>query len=149
MNDDKKRILKMLSQGKISVDEAERLLKAIDETPVSDTSHHSSSTTDEIKKKPKYLYVKVESEGKSENGEDENEQVNIRIPLGLVRAGIKLGSIIPESVKAKVNANFSDKGIDLDLNNLKGQDIEEVLSLFSDINIDVSGGKETVKIYCE
>ena len=149
MSDDKKRILEMLSQGKISVDEAERLLNAMDETSGRDSPAPSSTTTDEMKRKPKYLYVKVESGGKRENGKDEKEQVNVRIPLGLVRAGIKLGSIIPESAKAKVNAKFSDKGIDFDLNDLKGQDIEEVLTHLSDINIDLRGGKEKVQIYCE
>jgi hypothetical protein len=93
--------------------------------------------------------VKVEPVGSGKQGDAEKEQVNLRIPLGLIRAGIKLGSILPESAKAKVNAKFGDQGIDFDLDHLKGPDIEEVITHLSNLNIDVAGGRESVKIYCE
>ena len=77
------------------------------------------------------------------------DSVNLRIPLGLVRAGIKLGSILPESAKAKMNAKLCGQGIDFDLDHLKGPAIEEAITLLSDININVTGGSGSVKIYCE
>ena len=62
MGDERRKILEMLSKGKISVDEAERLLKAIGE---SDTPGGGSGSG----KKPKYLHVRVEPTPESKEGD--------------------------------------------------------------------------------
>ena len=79
MSDEKRQILNMLAEKKISVEEAERLLKALGE-PAEQRHHHRHESEIEIpvtgRKKPKYLYISVKpKEGEGKKG----EKVNIEI----------------------------------------------------------------------
>ncbi|MEZ5277865.1 MAG: hypothetical protein R3F07_15900 [Opitutaceae bacterium] len=148
MNDEKKRILEMLAQGKVTVDEAERLLKALDESTPVEPASEASVEAGSIRRKPRYLCVKVDSGG-SNGGTGSGDKIDVRIPLGLVKAGIKLSSIMPEKAKARMNEKLSEQGIDIDLDNIKGRDLDEVLACLCDANIDIKGDKDTVRIYCE
>ena len=78
----------MLSEGKISVEEAERLLGLLDQPSSAVTS--GADTDEKRKSPPKYLRVVVE-----EYGESGNERVNVRAPMTLIRSGVKLAAIIP------------------------------------------------------
>lgn len=149
MTDEKKRILEMLSQGTITVDEAERLLKAMESAEASASADPVEDEPGEGRRKPKFLCIKVDACDCDETAGEAKDKVNIRIPLGLVKAGIKLGSVMPESAKAKVQAKFGARGIDLDLDKIKGKDIEEVLTHLCDANIDIESEKDSVRIYCE
>ena len=75
----------------------------------------------------------------SENG----ETVNIRVPLKLVRTGIKLSAMLPKDARAKIEA----KGIDLE--SLSGKDAEELVRALEELTVEVEDGKETVRIFCE
>ena len=147
MNDEMKRILEMLSQGKITVDEADRLLNALGGAPAQSLPPLDSAATGETKQRPKFLVVKVNPGRNGENGD--GERVDVRIPLGLVRAGMKLGAMIPDSAMAKINAKLGSKGIDFDLADLKGQDADGLLENLKDLNINVTEGSDTVRVYCE
>jgi polyhydroxyalkanoate synthesis regulator phasin len=138
MSEERKKILEMLAAGKISADEAEKLLDALGEKS---TDRNIESDTE--KKKPKYMKIMVNSCGKK-NGKSEN--VNIKIPLQVIRAGVKLGSILPEDAKEKLNSKLRDKGIDM---NLKDTNIEELIESLCELKIDVEDDDEIVKIYCE
>ena len=59
MGDERKRILEMLTSGKINVDEAERLLAALENNAASQPD--DSVVSGNEKKKPKFLHVKVEA----------------------------------------------------------------------------------------
>jgi len=140
MTDSRHQILAMLAEGKISVEEAERLLAAVDEKPAEETAAPES---DEPKKNAKYLHIKVDS------GKAGKEQVNIKIPLKLVRTGMVLGSLMPSEAKDKVNHALREKGITVDLNNLKSGDLDEVMSSLCELDISVDDENDKVRIYCE
>jgi hypothetical protein len=142
MTEDRKRILSMLKEGKISVEEAEELLDAIGRN---EESGGRVENSDSGRPDPKYLKVIV----KSKPGADGHENVNIRIPLQLIRAGIKLGSLIPHGAHGKVDHAFREKGIDIDLKNLKAEDLSQIIESLRDMSIDVDSDDETVRIYCE
>ena len=135
----------MLSEGKISADEAERLLDAIENqpgVPLDDTS----DTNCKLKRKPKWLRVQMESE----SGSDEpNEKVNIRVPLMLLKAGLKLGSMLPEGARAKIQSEYAGQGINFNFSDLHGMDTSEIVNHLSDININVESGSSNVRVYCE
>ena len=57
MNDQRRQILEMLAAGKISADEAERLLAALDRDTAPPSEEASPAATS--KKKPKFLHVQV------------------------------------------------------------------------------------------
>ena len=96
MNEDRSKILQMLSAGQITVDEAERLISAVEK-------EQSSSSTDgesRPKAKPKYLRVVVKpADGPGANGPN----VNVRVPMQLLRAGVRLASLIPVQARDQVN----------------------------------------------
>jgi hypothetical protein len=155
MSDDRSRILSMLAEGKITADEAERLLDALDARVRSSASadtttagggafagESSGPAAGEAPKfPPKYLFVKVVSTG--------GDNVDIRVPLALVRSGLKLTSLIPDDVMGQINDSMSEHGISLDLANLKQEDIEELVKSLRDmeINVDAKNG-DNVRIYC-
>jgi len=129
----------MLAEGKISVEEAERLLAATGEEPDQKQAEEKTETTEEP---PKHLFISVipEKEGK--------DRVNIKIPLRLVRTGMVLGSLMPEKAREKVNSALHEKGLELDLKNLKSENLDEMMNALRELNISVDDGDEKIDIYC-
>lgn len=148
MSEERERILKMLAEGKISVDEAMDLLDALGGASKTDSNASVDTNTGEVfdknlkAKLPKFLRVQV-------NGGD-GENVNVKVPLGLLRAGIKISSVMPSNISTKINSELNDKGFNLDLNNIKSEDVDTIISHLSEmeINVDSKDG-ETVRVFCE
>lgn len=141
MSDSQKKILDMLAEGKISVDEAQKLLAAI------------GSGSDEAKstgtaRNAKYLRVTILPNPEAANEEDV-KRVNVRVPIALMRAGIKFTSLIPAEASDQVNQALREKGIDFDVRNLKPEDMEELIAALHDLEVDIQKGKEKVHVYVE
>jgi len=144
MNETRKRILEMLAAGQINADEAERLLAALDKEPPAASPGDSESRS---KAWPKYLRVVVESEeGHVGPGPS---KVNVRVPFQLLRAGVRLHGIIPSSARVKVNEALRQQGIDLDINNLKPENLEELIYQLKDLTVDIDDKTSKVRVYCE
>jgi len=135
MSEQQRKVLNMLAEGKIDSDEAQRLLEALQarELPV--------VTTATEKRAPKYLRILVSSKGQ--------DQVNIHVPLGLVRAGVKLGSIMPQGVKDQINQGLHNQGIPFNLEDINANNIDELLSHLHDLQIQINEGGDKINIYCE
>jgi hypothetical protein len=142
MSDNQKRILELLAEKKISVDEAQRLLSLTE--PEKDTGTGGPEEAAGAKGKPKYFRVQVQPEEGSGK-----ESVNVRIPMALIRAGIKLTSLIPAHASEEVNDALREKGVDFDVRNLKPEDFDELVMALTDLEVDVKGGREKVHIYVE
>ena len=138
MNEDRRKILDMLAQGQIGVDDAEKLLAALGapETPSSDAPVGKASW--------KYLRVLVEPGPGSET----QEKVNIRVPFKLIRAGLKFAAFIPHNYHGKVNEALKEQGINVDVAKITPQDLEEIVNNLNDMTVEVDG-KEKVRIFCE
>lgn len=139
MSEDQRKILDMLSDGKISVDEAEKLLETLKQGDPGHGEDASAKGTGW-----KYLRVLVEPGPNSQS----RDRVNIRVPMKLIRAGMKWASFIPKHAQSSVNQAFHDKGIDMDFRKMTPKDIEELLSNLDELTVDVEGS-EKVKIFCE
>ncbi len=147
MTENKKKILEMLAEKKISVDDACRLLSAIDSTEGG--QEKAPKTEAAGKAKPKYLRVTVLPDAEHENSKNV-DRVNVRVPMSLIRAGIKLTSLIPSEARDKVNGALREKGIDFDVRNLKPEDIETLIESLSELEVDVVSAKgEKVKVFVE
>jgi len=145
MSESRKKILEMLAQGKISADEAYRLLGACGE----EGPEKSSRAEPDSKVKPKYLRVTV-LPGKHCEDPDHADRVNVRIPMSLVRAGIKLTALIPPEALDKANTALKDKGINFDVRNIKPEDLEDLMEAMGDMQVDVESAKgEVVKVFVE
>jgi len=145
MSEERRKILEMLAAGTITPDEAERLLEALGNKP---NTTQTSDDAEPAKAKPKYLHVKVDAESGSGSRHGGRENVNIKIPLALLRAGVKLTSLIPEQARAHVSGHFEDKGMNFDLKDLDAKKLEALVVALSETSIDIESDKEKVKVYC-
>jgi hypothetical protein len=157
MSDNKKKILEMLAEKKISADDAYRLLTAVDEDQGGqrntgkdnkghdDTGHQGT----EKKTKPKYLRVTV-TPGEGHTDPSHADRVNVRVPMSLVHAGLKLTSLIPPEALDKANNALREKGIHFDVRNIKSEDIEELIDALGDMQVDVQSARgDNVKVFVE
>ena len=142
MTENRRQILDMLSEGKISVAEAESLLTLLEQPPSGGPS--GSDVGEGRKTPPKYLRVVAE-----EDGESGNERVNIRIPMALIRSGVKLAALIPKEATNRVNEKLHEKGIGIDVGNLKVEDLEQLVDAMAEMEVDVQDGKEHVRVFVE
>jgi hypothetical protein len=148
MGESQKKILQMLAEGKINVDEAERLMKLID---VDNESSERAAGTKRGGSMPRYMRVVVEPKpGADRNGSDsKKERVNVRVPFNLIRAGMKLVSLIPSEAADEVDKAFKEKGFSFDVRKLKEDDLEQLVTALQESEIDVETDSETVKVYAE
>jgi hypothetical protein len=142
MNEQRRQVLQMLAAGKITADEAERLIDALErEQPES-----PPGAAPRPKPRPKYLRVVVNWEDNS--GGDGPGRVNVRVPLQLLRAGVRLTSLVPPQALAKVNAELTRSGVPIDLTQLKPQHIEDLIEQLDDLTVDVDVDTK-VQVFCE
>jgi hypothetical protein len=143
MNEQRRQVLEMLAEGKITADEAERLIDALErEQPES-----PPGAAPRPKPRPKYLRVVVNSE--DDSGGDGPSRVNVRVPLQLLRAGVRLTSLIPPQALTRVNAELNKSGVPIDLTQLKPQHIEELIEQLDDVTVDVDQPDTKVQVFCE
>ena len=146
MDEDRKKVLEMLAEGKIGVDEAERLLAATAKAPGADPG--GAATAQVRRRSPKYFRVTVEPN--VETGSDARpERVNIRIPMALVRAGVKFSTLIPAHAAAGVNEAIKKSGFDFDVRSIKAEDLDSLVDALSDLTVDVQTGDQNVRIFVE
>jgi len=146
MSEKQKKILEMLTEGKMGVDEAERLLSSLG-TDVIEPGEVARVGAAAMRK-PKYLRVTVRP-GPDHEHEEDAEHVNVRVPVSLIRSGIKLTSLMPEQARDKVSEALHDKGIDLNMRNMKPEDLEEIIDALTELEVDVTSRKEVVKVFVE
>ena len=142
MNEHRRQILDMLAAGKINADEAERLISALER-------EGSSANGSVTGPQPKYLRVIVDAD---EEGDGETlTKVNIRVPLLLLRAGVRLTGLIPHEARDRVNAAMREKGVAFDMNQLKPENLEELIEQLNDLTVDVdhANGQAKVRVFCE
>jgi hypothetical protein len=153
MGENQKKILQLLAEGKISVDEASRLLSLVE---ADGRIGEPASASRAGRSNPKYLYVKVEpKEGQSNpsesggHGRYDQGTVNVRIPVTLIRAGMKLTALMPPHVADDVNKAMREKGVGFDVRNLKDEDIEQLVAALGDTEVNVDNERATIKIYAQ
>lgn len=136
MSEERIKILEMLSQGKITVEEADKLMRSMDEIIPQKQVSNRVDNESKGKKVPKFLCIQVDSD---------EDKVNIRVPLGVLKAGIKLTSLLPAEASDKVNSKLSK----LKESGINTENMDELLASLGDFNLDVDSGDDKVKIYCE
>ncbi|MDE2486339.1 MAG: hypothetical protein KGO51_02990 [Alphaproteobacteria bacterium] len=141
MNEDRRKVLQMLAEGKINADEAERLLDALDRSGPAAPRPSAVAGNGA----PKYLRVAVDTE----EGGDGPTKVNIRVPMSLLRAGVRLTSLIPPQAREQVNAELAKNGVPFDIGQLRPENLEDLVDQLNDLQVDVDQERTKVRIYCE
>ena len=94
----------------------------------------------------KYLRIAVDTD---EDGEGGSTKVNVRVPMQLLRAGVRLASLIPPKARDEVNAAMREHGVPFDLHQLKPENLEELVEHLGDLQVDVDEKRTKVRIFCE
>jgi len=142
MSETRRQVLEMLAAGKITAEEAERLITAFerDSTPSPETRPA---------RKAKYLRVMVDSD---EPGQGP-VRVNTRVPMLLLRAGVKLANLIPPQARAQVDKALHEQGIPFDMSGINANNLEEIVNhleeLTVDVDVDERDQKVKVRVFCE
>ncbi len=148
MSDSEKKILELLEDKRITVEEAHRLLGALrSEGGPREGPPKAEARARTVK--AKYLRVTVQPDPEHERASDV-DRVNIRVPMALLRSGMKFTSLLPDQARDKVSGALRDKGIDFDMRNLKEEDFDELVEALSELEVDVRGSDgEVVKVFVE
>ena len=134
MSEEAKKILEMLKADKVSVEEAERLLKALGSAgkQKSEIADNKSG----LKGTPRFLRILVDSA--------DGDEVDIKLPLALVKSGLKISSIMPKGAEEKLRG----KGIDLE--KFAELNPQELIEALSELEISVeSGDGDEISIFAE
>ena len=97
-------------------------------------------------KEPRYLWIQVEPKD-SERSRD--EVVNIRIPIKILKTGVKLSAYLPEHAKERINDALKERGFSLDLLSFDDEKLDELLESLLEMRVDVDKDDKKVRIYCE
>jgi hypothetical protein len=156
MNENRRQILEMLASGKITAAEAERLIAAVETESSAPQGNFSGSPvsgsgTATAKTRAKYLRVLVEAD-EATTGNKGPTSVNVRVPMQLLRAGVRLASLIPAQAHNEFDKAMSRHGVPLTLSQIKPENLEELIDHLEDLTVDVDTrdeGKTKVRVFCE
>jgi hypothetical protein len=146
MNENRRQILEMLAAGKVTADEAERLIAALEDPPSATTGARGEDTAPKLKTKAKYLRVLVEA---SEHGNPTT--VNVRVPMQLLYAGVRLAALIPAQAHEQLDEALSRHGVPLTLSQIKPENLTELIDHLEDLTVDVDAKEDNtkVRVFCE
>ena len=138
MTEERRQILDMLASGKISADEADRLLGAVQNAPASPTA-----TAIQTRSAPKFIRVMVDAK----EGKDRKPvHINVRVPIALLRAGVRFASLIPTSAQERVNEELRKQGMTFDVSQIKPENLNELIDHLQDVSVDITDEDDDVKI---
>ena len=128
------------------MDDADQLLKALG---ASSLESESASTESAGKQSARWIRVTVD---KAARDGKPAKQVSIRVPMALVRGGVRLGTIFPGFARKdgdKVSQHLRDHGVDVDWSKIDLSQLDAVLQNLDETTIDVDKGRAQVRISYE
>lgn len=130
-----RQVLDMLKEGKITVDEADRLIQQVASTE-GDAYQTGESSHLPKARHPKFLRVCVE---------DQDDTVDVRVPIKLLKLGLNVGQVLPEEHRSKIEEQGVDFASFKDLSN------EELADALEGLSIDVNDASDssTVRVFTE
>jgi len=143
MSAERRKVLEMLAAGKITPEEADQLLDRL-ASPAAAAGASEGEAGGAAgggagggrPRAPRFLRVVVDS--------PERDTINIRLPLGLIRTGLKISSLMPR----RVSHRLSERGIDL--SHLGKLDDEALIAELAALQVDIAAEDgEKVRIFCE
>ncbi|MEL7569917.1 MAG: hypothetical protein AAGU14_05080 [Eubacteriaceae bacterium] len=138
--EDKTRILNMVSEGKITVDEASILLDALSKKEK--IAEEPIAMKGKQGRKPTKLRVNIDA-----NENSKKSKVNVNIPLSLVKT---LGPIISKNLPKEAKEEMDKKGVDLVAIMNSIDEFIEAAGEEDIVNVDIEGDEPAkVRVYVE
>jgi hypothetical protein len=154
MSDERRRVLDLLAQGKITVDEADELLKTLGANAAREAAAAppAGDAASDDPKRTRWVRINVHRA----NDDRSEKDVNIRVPIAVVKGGMRLGAIIATFAGEKAAQRMKARGIDLDiskinddLSKMNGAEFDAFLKSLDDTSIEIDDGRSQVRISCE
>jgi len=143
MNEHRRRILDLLAAGKITAEEADQLLAALPAEP---------SSNDPEKDTGRRQYFRIEVR-KPAQGDQREKKVDIRVPVNVVRSGLRLGSLLrgfkDDRWGTRLSERLKARGLDVDFDQLDMAQLDALLGEVGDVSIDVDDGRATIRVVRE
>ena len=146
MSDSRRQVLDMLAAGQITVEEADRLIAAFEGRPAPAVPAVATGLAERPATAPRYLRVIVDAVEETEGP----FKINVRAPLQLLRAGVRLASLIPPQAQNEVNTALRKQGVAFDISQIKPENLDELIDQLGDLTVDVDGERNLkVRVFCE
>lgn len=138
MSAETRKVLEMLAEGKITSEDAERLLDklAAVKEPAEGNGEAKQEGSSAGKGGQKFLRIVV-------TRDMQGHDVNMRIPLNFVRSGVKLVGVLPLGVAEKLSQHG------FDVNAFSAMHGDELNQALHDLNLDIDSDGKHVRIFCE
>ena len=137
MSEDRRKILDMLAAEQISVDDAQRLLDKVEPPPAPAVAQDDPRP----RKGPRYLRIHIV---------DDDDKVELQIPLALIRTGIRLGAVVPDSAKGKLKKLKKLKKEGFDIDRFFEMASEDLVDSLAELEVNIEGEDgERVRLFCE
>ena len=135
MLNERMKILQMIAEGTITPEDGEKLLSRLDPAESTTARVESERGTGDGETRP-FKYLRVVVDGK--------DKANVRVPIGLIRTGIKLTALMPLSASERL----SEQGIDL--SQFTDFDSDEVMESLQELKVEVdSENGDSVRVFWE
>jgi predicted HTH domain antitoxin len=146
MSEERKKILEMLKNGKLTLEEADQLLdklEAMDHagSPGEPGRGYAVAVAPQLQDNKKtngkrFLAIRIHTH--------DGKKINLRFPLWLAKAGVRLSGMMPDHANEKLR----EKGIDLDaFGDLEKEELDQALQEI-DIDINTEEG-DSIRIQSE
>jgi polyhydroxyalkanoate synthesis regulator phasin len=139
MSEETKRVLEMVAAGKITVEEGERLIGVL--------GAGQSAPPPVEGERPAPRFLKMEAGATGKDGKEEG--FRMRVPLDLLRAGIKMRALIPETKRDRINEKLREKGIEGDVFEMSEDEIDALIRSLGELEIEGGDGDGGFRLYLE
>jgi hypothetical protein len=102
-----------------------------------------TATATPPKNSRKYLRVMVDG---TDPKDGEPIHVNVRLPIRLLRLGVRFASFIPPQAQQQVTEELRRQGMDVDVSRIKPEDLDELIDNLGDLSIDIDRKQDNVKV---
>jgi len=166
-SDPRNKVLDLLADGKITAEEAKSLLALVGGSGAPDAAERDRGRGERSERRGRRervregrsrdrgrgersnVYFRIRVDPRVDAGADPNaDRLNIRVPIGLIKSGVRLMSLVPGAAADRVNQVLADRGIDLDFKNLDADRLEEILD-DGGFKIDITEGDVRIRISVE
>jgi hypothetical protein len=135
----RRQVLSMLAAGQVTTEEADRLITALESL---DRPPTALQVVKPIPNPPRYLRVQVDMD----EGSDAPVKLDVRVPLQVLRAGVRLASLIPPEAQAQVNRALRERGLPFDLSQVRPDNVDQFIDQLSDLTVAVDQRHNGLKI---
>jgi hypothetical protein len=140
--EERRQILKMLAGKKINAEEADKLLKVIDEKQAEETGEESPQPV----KNPKSLIIVIK---KNQSQPGKERTINVKVPLFMIKAGVKLASFLPGGAENAISKALDKHKLKINSDTFLPENFKEIISIMEEMIITLDEEDMTIRFRFE